>query len=114
MHTEVDVPNPIGCCCRESTRKRRWHWKKDEILAVPQEAVNIEGDKEASGVVDRSNRVENRKVTTGIETPNDVEVVSGLEEGDQVAVGDRSSLKAGEVVTPKEITLIQGPTEPEQ
>jgi hypothetical protein len=42
-----------------------------------------------------------------------VEVVSGLREGELVAVGDRSSLRPGEEVRPKEVTLMQGKSEQE-
>ena len=46
MHTEVDVPNPDqACCCRamyaEATLRLD---RRTDALAVPQEAVNIEGD----------------------------------------------------------------------
>jgi RND family efflux transporter MFP subunit len=110
MHTEVDVPNPDGTLLpgvyAEATVMLD---RQNNVLAVPQEAVNIVGDERSVWVVDPSNKVEERKVTTGIETPNDVEVLSGLQEGELVAVGDRSSLTAGEMVRPKTITLIQGP-----
>ena len=108
MHTEVDVPNPgrvlVAGMYAEATLTLD---RKPRVLAVPQEAVNIEGDQRTVWVIDPSNKVENRKVTTGIEGPDDVEVVSGLNEGDLVAVGDRSTLKAGETVSPKVVTLIQ-------
>jgi multidrug efflux pump subunit AcrA (membrane-fusion protein) len=39
----------------------------------------------------------------GIETSSDVEIVAGLNEGDQVVVSDRSGLRPGEKVTPKEV-----------
>ena len=80
---------------------------------MPQEAVNIVGDQRTVWVVDPSRKIEERKLTIGIETPDDVEVLSGLQEGDLVVVGDRSSLTPGELVTPKEITLIQSQSQPE-
>lgn len=109
MHTEVDVSNPdrvlmTGVYAEATLTLDR----EAQALAVPQEAVNIVGDRRTVWVVDSSNRVEQRELTTGIETPNDVEVLSGLREGELVAVGDRSSLAPGELVRPKEITLIQG------
>jgi RND family efflux transporter MFP subunit len=115
MHTEVDVPNPNGVLLpgvyAEATLMLD---RQNNVLAVPQEAVNILGDQRSVWVVDPSNKVEERKVSTGIETPNDVEVLSGLHDGELVTVGDRSSLTAGEVVRPKEITPIQGSSEPGQ
>lgn len=114
MHTEVDVPNPnrvlLPGVYAEATLVLD---RQDRALTVPQEAVNIEGDQRTVWVVDQSNKLEQRKLKTGIETPNDVQVLSGLRDGELVAVGDRSSLKPGELVRPKEITLIQSHSQPE-
>ena len=113
MHTEVDVPNPdrllVPGVYAEATLMLD---RENHALAVPQEAINIEGAQRTVWVVDPSNKVEQRTVTTGIETPNDVQVLSGLREGELVAVGDRSSLTPGEIVRPKKITLLQ--SQPEQ
>jgi len=110
MHTEVDVANPNrvlvpGVYAEATLRLDR----KADVLAVPQEAVNIEGDQRTVWVIDPSNKVENRKVATGTETPHDVEITSGLKEGELVAVGDRSALRAGETVRPREVELVQNP-----
>ena len=114
MHTEVDVPNPnrvlLPGVYAEATLMLD---RKDRAVTVPQEAVNIAGDQRSVWVVDPLNKVEQREITTGIETPNDVEVLSGLRDGELVAVGDRSSLRPGEVVKPKEVTLIQGESQQE-
>jgi RND family efflux transporter MFP subunit len=108
MHTEVDVPNPqrllVPGLYAEATLMLN---RKNRVLAVPQEAVNIEDGQRTVWVVDQWNKVEKRQMIPGIETPDDVEVVSGLREGELVAVGDRSSLGPGESVRPREIQLIQ-------
>ena len=52
-----------------------------------------------------SNKIEVRPVTIGIQTANDAEVLSGLQEGESVVVSDRSSLKAGQEVVPKMVEL---------
>jgi multidrug efflux pump subunit AcrA (membrane-fusion protein) len=52
-------------------------------------------------VVTPSHRVESRQVSLGIETAQRVEVRSGLNEGDMVVIGGRSSLRAGQEVRPK-------------
>ena len=52
-------------------------------------------------MVDRNNKIQSRHVSLGIQSANDAEVTSGLAEGDQVVIGDRSGLRAGEVVLPK-------------
>jgi RND family efflux transporter MFP subunit len=108
MHTEVDVPNPsrilVPGVYAEATLTLE---RKTQVLAAPQEAVNIEGDRRSVWVADPSGHVHQRTVTTGMETPDDVEIVSGLRDGEMVAVGDRSSLSEGEPVKPKPVTLIQ-------
>jgi RND family efflux transporter MFP subunit len=115
MHTEVDVPNPqtilMPGMYAEATLKfdRRKH-----VLAVPPQAANIEGDNRSVWVVDPTGKVEHRAVTLGVETPDSIEVLTGLKEGELVAVGDRSHLRTGEMVQPKEIELLQykaAPTE---
>lgn len=108
MHTEVDVPNPrrilVPGVYAEATLTLD---QQPHVLAVPQEAVNIEGDKRSVWVVDSLHKVEERAVTTGIETPHDVEIISGLKEGEMVAVGNRSSLTEGEMVRPKPVRIVQ-------
>jgi hypothetical protein len=56
-------------------------------------------------VVTPNDRVEVRKIQVGLETPNHVEVLSGLNEGDRVVIGSRASLQSGEQVHPKETVL---------
>lgn len=108
MHTEVDVPNSnrllMPGMYAEATLTLN---RRDRAVAVPREAVITEGGKNTAWVVDASGRVQARDVELGIETPGDVEVVSGLKEGDLVAIGDRSGLVDGEIVRPKEVRLIR-------
>lgn len=107
MHTEVDVPNPhrelLPGLYAEATLTLD---KRERVLAIPQQAINIGEEQSTAWVVDASDRLELRRVKLGIETPDDVEVVSGLHEGELVVVGDRSTLRAGEPVRPKQIELI--------
>jgi hypothetical protein len=58
-------------------------------------------------VITPNNHVESRKVSLGLETATDVEVLSGLNEGDMVVIGGRSALQAGEEVKPKVTTLAE-------
>jgi len=104
MHTEVDVPNPDGTLysglyAEADVRLQQ----KSGALAVPLDALDRAGDRISVDVVGPSNDVEVRTVTTGIETANDVEILSGVNEGDMVVVGDRSGLKAGQQVSPKPV-----------
>jgi hypothetical protein len=43
----------------------------------------------------------------GLQTANDAEVVSGLKEGEEVVVSDRSGLKPGETVHPQVVQIMQ-------
>lgn len=108
MHTEVDVLNPgrilLPGLYAQATIALE---KKDSALSVPLQAVDEENDQALVDVVARSNKIERRAISLGIRTPTDAEVVSGLTEGELVVVSDRSSLKAGQEVSPKTIVLMQ-------
>ncbi len=102
MHTEVDVPNPQGLLIpgvyAEATLALD---SKGDALVVPLQAVNLESDSASVLVVNGSNQIEQRNITLGIQTENEAEVLSGLNEGEQVVISDRGSLRPGEVVRPK-------------
>lgn len=99
MDTEVDVANsslvliPGMYAEVDLTLARR-----NRVLAVPVTAVDA--NREVL-VVTPNNRVEVRKVTTGLEAPDRVEVTSGLNEGDLVVIAGRSGLQAGQEVHPR-------------
>lgn len=102
MHTEVDVPNPqrllIPGLYAEATLVMN---KQGNALVVPLQAVNQGNDQASVLVVTSSNRIEDRQITLGIQTPNEAEVLTGLHDGEQVVISDRSGLKPGEIVQPK-------------
>jgi RND family efflux transporter MFP subunit len=101
METEVDVENNNlalvpGMYASASIALERTRG----VLAIPVQALDRADDK-ASVLVVANGRVERREVHLGLETPDRVEVVSGLNEGDLVVVGSRSQLRPGATVTPK-------------
>ncbi|MFL6352199.1 MAG: efflux RND transporter periplasmic adaptor subunit [Bryobacteraceae bacterium] len=104
METEVDVPNPSlvlipGMFAEVNLTLDH----RGSVLAVPIPAVDISSD-ESSGQVVRvtpENRVEIRKVQLGLQTATDIEIRSGLSEGDLVVTGNRGSLRSGQEVRPK-------------
>ena len=108
MHTEVDVRNPdrvlVSGLYAEAdlTLERR-----EDIPSVPLQAINHDGDKTTVFVVDANDVLQDRAVKLGIQTANDAEVVSGLDEGELVVVSDRSGLKAGEKVTPQQVQIME-------
>jgi RND family efflux transporter MFP subunit len=108
MHTEVDVQNRdrmlmSGLYAEADVALEH----REDIPAVPLQAINHEGDKTTVFVVNRQGEIEDRKITLGIQTAADAEVVSGLSEGEQVIVSDRSGLKPGQKVHPQVVQIMQ-------
>jgi RND family efflux transporter MFP subunit len=108
MHTEVDVPNPkrvlLPGVYAEATLTLE---RKDKALSVPLQAVSHQGNTTSVFVVGPDKQIVIRRITLGIETASDAEVLSGLSEGEQVIVSDRSGLKAGQKVQPREVQPVQ-------
>jgi len=108
MHTEVDVKNrdralmPGLYADADVALEHR-----DDIPTIPLQAVNHEGNKTSVFVVGRNSEIEDRPIMLGLQTANDAEVVSGLAEGEEVVVSDRSALKPGEVVHPQVVQIMQ-------
>jgi multidrug efflux pump subunit AcrA (membrane-fusion protein) len=61
-------------------------------------------------MVNQQNVVEERKVKLGLQGKSRVEVLSGLNEGDRVIIGNQSQFRNGEKVAPKEIQTPGGET----
>jgi len=99
MHTEVDVPNPdrvlLPGVYAEATLTLE---NKNDVLAVPLEAVSYSGSAASVEIVSPAGEVETRQVKLGMRSPSGVEVESGLQEGEEVIVSDRSMLKPGQKV----------------
>lgn len=108
MHTEVDVRNPdhalVPGLYAEAALTLE---QREDIPAVPLQAINHDGDRTTVFVVNGNGVLEDRRVTLGLQTANDAEVVAGLEEGEQVVVSDRSGLKAGEKVVAKAVQMME-------
>lgn len=102
MHTEVNVPNPTGQLVpglyAEAVITLN---RKNDALSVPVQALNQNNDKASVFVVGADNRIEDRPITLGLQTPDYDEVTNGLRAGEQVIVSDRSALKAGQTVVPE-------------
>ncbi len=108
MHTEVDVSNPQRVLLPGLYAEAELHLdQKEDVPTVPIQALNHEGEKVTVFVVDGRGVVQDRTVEAGLQTATDAEIVSGLHEGEQVVVSDRSGLKAGEKVHPQEIPIMQ-------
>jgi RND family efflux transporter MFP subunit len=105
MTTEIEVPNPNleldpGMYATIALRVE----DRPNTLAIPTEAV-IAGETPAVFVVNRDHQIEERPVQLGLETPDKYEVLSGLQEGDLVVIGNHSEIQTGEKVEPKFVAL---------
>jgi RND family efflux transporter MFP subunit len=102
MHTEVDVKNPTlalvpGMYATAEIMLDR----RPAVLSVPIESLDRATSGTSVMVVDADHRIERREVSLGLETPERVEVSSGLREDDLVVLGNRTQLKPGTTVAPQ-------------
>ena len=102
MQVEIDVPNPNyhlqpGMYADVTLMAN----SRPDTLTIPVTSILRSENKTSVLVVDPEDRVQVRQVQLGVESPNRVEVLSGLSEGEKVIVGNLGSYQAGEVVRPK-------------
>lgn len=103
MHTEVQVPNPKYEIVPGMYASVKIPLTAAvNVMTVPVEAVQRSGANQGTVlVVNGENRIEKRNVVLGVQTANDVEVVSGLSENELVVFGEQNQYAAGELVSPK-------------
>jgi RND family efflux transporter MFP subunit len=113
METEVDVVNPqmvlMPGMYAEAVLELE---KRVRTLAVPVTALANMDTAANVLVVSPSRQLERWPVKLGIETPDRIEVLAGLREGDLVLVGSRSQFKAGQTVEPKLLETVASTREP--
>lgn len=102
MLTEVDVPNPDlilspGMYAETQIQLQQ----KNNTLILPTQAVVQDGNQDYVLVVDSTNHVQRHNITTGIQTANRMEVLSGVQAGERVIASDQTSYESGEAVTPR-------------
>src|SRR5580704_9197677 len=108
MHTEVDVPNPERVMMPGLYAEAEVGLdQKDNVPTVPLQAVSHQGNKTSVFVVNRDGELEERIVELGLETTSDAEIISGLNESEQVVVSDRSGLKPGQKVHPQTVSVMR-------
>jgi RND family efflux transporter MFP subunit len=104
MLTEVDVPNPDDVYAPGMYATVRLSLAQQKnVLTIPIQSISSTGDT-TSVLMVKDNKIQRQPVTLGLETPDRAEVQSGLNEGDLVVVGNRSSLQDGQDVSPQLIT----------
>jgi len=100
MIVEMEVPNPTlelvpGMYANVTLKVD----ERPHALAISIEAVPPGG--KTVWLVNRSHQVEERPVTLGLETPAKYEVLSGLNEGDLVMLGNPAQVVTGQKVEPR-------------
>lgn len=99
MDTEVDVPNRDASLVPGMYAEVHLHLAaRPNVLSVPLDAVDGLGTSVQQAYVVRDGIVHLVTVKTGLQTPNRLEVLSGLQEGDKVIVGRHTGLSDGERV----------------
>jgi RND family efflux transporter MFP subunit len=104
MDTQIDVENRNGSLMpgmyTETFLSLR---EKKNVLTIPLEAVNRDGEDATVLAVDAGNVIEERHVRLGLEDEKRVEVISGLGDGDHVVIGNRSEFHGGQKIQPKQV-----------
>ncbi len=106
MQVEVDVPNrdyklTPGMYADVSLRIQN----DPNALTLPLQAINRSADKTTALFVNSENHVEEREIHTGIEGSDRIQILSGLNEGDRVIVGNLGQYRAGQHVDPQISTM---------
>ncbi len=104
METQIDVRNADGSLMPGMYTQTRLALRgRRNVLTVPLESVSRNGEEGTVLAVDSQNRVQERHVRLGLEDRARVEVVSGLNAGERVIVGNRSEFHDGQIIQPKEM-----------
>jgi RND family efflux transporter MFP subunit len=101
MVTEVDVANPTlelsPGMYAESVLSLQ---QRNHVLTIPIQAV-VQGAQPYVLAVDKTNRVQRRVITLGVQGADRAEVTSGLREGEMVIVSSQANYQVGDIVRPK-------------
>jgi RND family efflux transporter MFP subunit len=99
MDTEVDVPNRDRTLVPGMYAEVRLHLAaRPNVMSVPLDAVDGLGTSVQQVYVVRDGVIHLTTVRTGLQTPTRVEILSGLQSGDEVIVGRHTGLSDGERV----------------
>ncbi len=115
MHTEVDVPNTDSRLVPGTYAEAVITLGQiSNALTVPLQAINHEATATSVYVVGADDRLEDRPIALGMQTPNYAQVTSGLRPGERVVITDRSGLKAGQQVKPQTVQAMVYESSPAQ
>ncbi|MCU1319071.1 MAG: secretion protein HlyD [Edaphobacter sp.] len=106
LQVEVDVPNPKlkltpGMYADVTLRIQG----NTDALTVPVDAIDHSTAGATVLVVNANGEVERRKVKTGLEGPQEIEVLEGLRVGERVIVGNLSTFQPGQKINPRQSSM---------
>lgn len=105
MLTEVDIPNKDLHLSPGMYADTTFPLKHDSrAMVVPIDGI-VEGDHPFVLVVDNTNHVVKKPVVLGIQGPNFYEIVSGVNVGDRVIIGNQLNYQPGQKVTPSPVDI---------
>jgi RND family efflux transporter MFP subunit len=105
MLTEVDIPNKDFHLDPGMYATTTFPLKRNSrAMVVPIDGI-VEGDQPYVLLVDANDRVVKRPVVLGIQGANFYQVVSGVNVGDRVIVGNQTDYQPGEKVSPSPVNL---------
>ncbi len=108
MQVEIDVPNSNYKLSPGMYANVTLQVQNSPLaLTLPLQAIKRGTDKTTVLLIDPQDRVQEREIQTGIESANRIQVLSGLNEGDQVIVGNFGEYHDGEHVIPKLSSLAE-------
>jgi RND family efflux transporter MFP subunit len=107
LQVEVDVPNPKskltpGMYADVSLQIAG----SPNALTIPVQALSQGSNGASVLVVDANNKVERRPVHVGLETPDKVQILDGVHEGEHVIVGNLDSFEPGQKVNPRTSAMV--------
>jgi RND family efflux transporter MFP subunit len=112
METEIDFENKNGRLLPGMYAETRLVLQgRENALTVPLEAVSRNGSDATVLALNSRNEVEEKHVKLGMEDSTRIEILSGLQQGDRVVIGNRSQFRTGDRVQPRPIESISGAEE---
>lgn len=109
MEAQVDVPNPDWTITPGMYAVANFRLEsRTDVLVAPVQAVKS-GSSPSVFVVNDKNQLEKRDVGIGLQTADQVEITSGLNENDRLVIGNTGELREGMRVTSQPIGLAETP-----
>ena len=102
MTAEVDVKNPqLQLIPGMYAEVKLDTANAKDAVVVPPDAIDGVADNQRVFIFDRNGTLHSRKIRTGLQTPQYIQILSGVHEGEVVVTGRLSDLRDGESVKPR-------------